>query len=1068
MLKLLSIIILITINLFASIDISKNAITIITSNSLNNSKYVAKSLTNYDIYLKKIVNEQNRSNYIIYTVNIDESIKEKSLKQIQDIFPLASPCSLEELKQVVSTNRGDDVFIHKSMIKMSFKELEKDDENFIEPKKIIKKNKNFIDNSNKSIKIALVIQENQERKAVAIHEALKLAMKEINSNGGIQNHKLELLLFDDKNKKEVAKQQALKAVESDAVIVLGHRTSSMSIAGGEIYKKHKIPAITGSAMSDLIVKDNPWFFRTIQNNSLQTNIIAYYIKYILKKKKIYLISESGAYGENIYDTFIKYAKEVDLDIVKTWKFDWKSKNLEKKAKKIVRELARISQDGVLFLATNDKRSIPFIYNIRKKNLKLPIFGTGTIGKTSYPARFSKYPLEKAKKGYYSDHILTPSFMLYDIAGVEAIKFVKKFKKMFGKKPDSINAVYYDTLNLIAKALKKVDLNQDKKNIRSDLRDEIADINNFNKSYIGVTGMIYFKEGELQRKPYIAEFIQGNLLSSQLQINKITNLALDNYINNSKLTYSQLKKEYPNLLRIKSGFLMKKEIIRIGFKLYKISEIDILKKTARLNFDIWMIDRGEISLNELYFTNAIDKIKFDLPYEEKITVNGIYQRYRIDAKFNLDFDTTKFKVNQHLVGFTLAVKTKSNKKLILVPDISNIKYSFGESFVENIKKEQIFSDNSLKIREANFYSSNKNIDSLANPSLTQIGIFEYKTSNINLFITFDTKSFDGNSYIDFKQSIYIILISLLFLFLLIYFRIYLNKQNIIYHKYELFINFLFFIITTSLVYIILFALEVFILNIASTLVERTILEKIAIFINIIWVLVNATLINNLMLYTVWNPMERKTNKPIPMLLKNMISFLVYIIAFLIMYKYILLQDLTSLLASMGVLAMVIGFAIQANINNIFSGLALNIENTVDVGDWIEFIGYPEGKVKDINWRTTTVICRDRRVVNIPNAIASESPLTNFSKSEKLMQTIIIGVNLKYNPDEIKLMLLNTMVDIEGILQNPKPLTGIKEIYRREVRYKLLYFIDKYENRFKIEEQIWSNIWLYLQKSNIKKK
>ena len=50
-------------------------------------------------------------------------------------------------------------------------------------------------------------------------------------------------------------------------------------------------------------------------------------------------------------------------------------------------------------------------------------------------------------------------------------------------------------------------------------------------------------------------------------------------------------------------------------------------------------------------------------------------------------------------------------------------------------------------------------------------------------------------------------------------------------------------------------------------------------------------------------------------------------------------------------MIIGLAIQLNISNIFSGIALNLESPFHIGDWIRVKDYPEGQFLDMTWRST---------------------------------------------------------------------------------------------------------------------
>src|SRR5882757_899008 len=76
------------------------------------------------------------------------------------------------------------------------------------------------------------------------------------------------------------------------------------------------------------------------------------------------------------------------------------------------------------------------------------------------------------------------------------------------------------------------------------------------------------------------------------------------------------------------------------------------------------------------------------------------------------------------------------------------------------------------------------------------------------------------------------------------------------------------------------------------------------------------------------------------------------------------DLTPLLASTAVVAVVVGLALQESLGNIFSGLTLQLGKTFAPGDWVRS-GNSVGRVQGIAWRSTTLITRANERLEIPN-------------------------------------------------------------------------------------------------------
>nr|VFJ92785.1 MAG: hypothetical protein BECKH772A_GA0070896_100487 [Candidatus Kentron sp. H]VFJ93870.1 MAG: hypothetical protein BECKH772B_GA0070898_100526 [Candidatus Kentron sp. H]VFK00383.1 MAG: hypothetical protein BECKH772C_GA0070978_100457 [Candidatus Kentron sp. H] len=111
-----------------------------------------------------------------------------------------------------------------------------------------------------------------------------LRLEEFNRAGEIPGKNVVLLECDDgigpgngsgeedrKEKEKKWREIASTIVDSEALVVLGHRSSDASIAAGAVYRDREIPAITATAQADEITEGNPWYFRTISQGSRQVD-----------------------------------------------------------------------------------------------------------------------------------------------------------------------------------------------------------------------------------------------------------------------------------------------------------------------------------------------------------------------------------------------------------------------------------------------------------------------------------------------------------------------------------------------------------------------------------------------------------------------------------------------------------------------------------------------------------------------------------------------------------------------------------------------------------------------------
>ncbi len=86
---------------------------------------------------------------------------------------------------------------------------------------------------------------------------------------------------------------------------------------------------------------------------------------------------------------------------------------------------------------------------------------------------------------------------------------------------------------------------------------------------------------------------------------------------------------------------------------------------------------------------------------------------------------------------------------------------------------------------------------------------------------------------------------------------------------------------------------------------------------------------------------------------------------------------QLLTTSAVGAVVVGFALQDTLGNLFAGLAIQIEKPFRVGQWVQF-GDREGQVQEITWRATKLRTKDGQFLIVPNSVISKEPVLNYSE------------------------------------------------------------------------------------------
>jgi small-conductance mechanosensitive channel/CRP-like cAMP-binding protein len=136
---------------------------------------------------------------------------------------------------------------------------------------------------------------------------------------------------------------------------------------------------------------------------------------------------------------------------------------------------------------------------------------------------------------------------------------------------------------------------------------------------------------------------------------------------------------------------------------------------------------------------------------------------------------------------------------------------------------------------------------------------------------------------------------------------------------------------------------------------------------------------------------------PRIMRDLLIALTYIVgAITIISKD---ADLTGVIATSAVLTAVIGLSFQDTLGNMMGGMALQMERTIGVGDWIKFDGQ-EGVVREIRWRHTSIETRNWDTLVIPNSALMKSQVTVLGRRSgqprQHRQWVYFNVDFRYSP------------------------------------------------------------------------
>ncbi|MFL5451745.1 MAG: cyclic nucleotide-binding domain-containing protein, partial [Myxococcales bacterium] len=115
------------------------------------------------------------------------------------------------------------------------------------------------------------------------------------------------------------------------------------------------------------------------------------------------------------------------------------------------------------------------------------------------------------------------------------------------------------------------------------------------------------------------------------------------------------------------------------------------------------------------------------------------------------------------------------------------------------------------------------------------------------------------------------------------------------------------------------------------------------------------------------------------------------------------QLSGIIATSAVVTVVLGLSLQATLGNVLGGIALQLDDSIHIGDWLQLPSGQQGKVKAIRWRHTVVETRNWDTVIVPNAsLLNDNILILGAREDQPTQHrmwVYFNVDFRYSPDEV---------------------------------------------------------------------
>jgi small-conductance mechanosensitive channel/CRP-like cAMP-binding protein len=171
------------------------------------------------------------------------------------------------------------------------------------------------------------------------------------------------------------------------------------------------------------------------------------------------------------------------------------------------------------------------------------------------------------------------------------------------------------------------------------------------------------------------------------------------------------------------------------------------------------------------------------------------------------------------------------------------------------------------------------------------------------------------------------------------------------------------------------------------------------------------------------------------------------------------------ATTAVGAVVLGFALQDTLGNLFAGLAIQIEKPFRVGHWVN-IADKDGLVSEITWRATKIRTKSGNFVVVPNSVLARDTITNYSEpTSETRIDLEVGASYDTPPNEVKATILQAIQHEPLISSTRPPEVLVADFAASAVTYRVRVWTNDFAADERIRDRIRSAIYYAFRRERI---
>ena len=205
--------------------------------------------------------------------------------------------------------------------------------------------------------------------------------------------------------------------------------------------------------------------------------------------------------------------------------------------------------------------------------------------------------------------------------------------------------------------------------------------------------------------------------------------------------------------------------------------------------------------------------------------------------------------------------------------------------------------------------------------------------------------------------------------------------------------------------------------------------------------------------------------IPKILVLLFQGMVHLTALLLILSLVFHRDITALLATSGIFAVILGYAAQSTLSEVISGLALSFSKPFKTGDSVQVDGI-WGNVVETSWRSVTLRNYEGNLIVLPNSKIAGMRLINLDlPNNNTRHHIPFVMDIDVPPSRVREVAMAAMHSVPSVLKTPSPMVLFKNFVDKGVAFEAIFWHENPNVYILRRDEVGGALWNAFARANL---